>query len=97
MRAPLAGSFRPSLAGSISTYDTRERGTNIAVQCGYSVGDRCGGRDNKYGNLAKKRTVSLVLLSSSSYFEGGAELAGDSKKLVFNRQLFEHPSFVEVQ
>jgi hypothetical protein len=34
-------------------------------------GDRCGGTDNKSGNLAKKRTVSLLLLSSSLCFGGG--------------------------
>jgi hypothetical protein len=45
----------------------------------------------------KNGPVSPVLLSSSSCFEGGADLAGDSKELVFNRQLFEHPSFVEVK
>src|SRR5258708_17210206 len=33
MRAPLAGSFRPSLAGSISTYDMQE-GSDIAVCVG---------------------------------------------------------------
>jgi hypothetical protein len=55
-------------------------------------GDRCGGTDNKSGNLAKKRTVSVLLLSSSLCFGGGADLAGDSNEFFVNRQLFEHHS-----
>jgi len=45
--------------------------------------DWCGGRDNKYGNLVKERTVSLLLLSTSSYF--GGDLARHSKELFFSR------------
>ena len=51
---------------------------------------KCGtiihGRNNKYGNLVKIRTVSLLLLSSSLYFGGGTDRAGDAQELFFNRQ-----------
>ncbi len=47
--------------------------------------------------MVKERTVSQLLLSTSSYFGGEADFAGDSKELFFNRQLFERPSFLEVR
>jgi hypothetical protein len=65
----------------------------------YFYGDWSGGTDNKYGNLAKEWTFSLLLLStsSSSYLGGEADFDGGSKELFFNRQLFERPSFLEVK
>jgi hypothetical protein len=43
--------------------------------------DWCGGKDNKYGNLVKERTVPLLLLLSSS------------KQSTSNRSLSEKHSF----
>ena len=45
--------------------------------------------------MVKERTISLLLLSTSSYFEG--DLARHSKELFFSRQLFACPSFIEVK
>jgi hypothetical protein len=56
-----------------------------------------GGRDNKYGNLAKERTVSRPLLSVGSVFRRRADFAGGSTESFFDRQLFEHQSFLEVK
>jgi hypothetical protein len=47
--------------------------------------------------LAKERTLSLSLLSISSFFGGEADFAGDPKESFVNRQLFERQSFLEVK
>jgi len=61
---------------------------------------KCGtiihGRNNKYGNLVKKRSVSLLLLSSSLYFGGGL-IALVMRKSCSSIANFKRPSFVEVK
>ena len=54
------------------------------------------GRNNKYGNLVKKRSVSLLLLSSSLYFGGGL-IALVMRKSCSSIANFKRPSFVEVK
>lgn len=47
--------------------------------------------------MAKERTLSLSLLSISSFFGDEADFAGDPKESFVNRQLFERQSFLEVK
>jgi hypothetical protein len=42
----------------------------------------CGRADNKYGNLGKEGICSLLLLSTTSYFGGEADLASSFETVV---------------
>jgi len=54
------------------------------------------GRDNKYGSLARGRTVVLLLLSSSLCLRSRLTSLTGRKKL-FDQRQFKRPAFVEVE